>query len=364
VLRQRAGTMSGGQRQRLALAAATLHRPELLLLDEPTSAVDPQSRRDFWESLFGLVQRGTTILVSTHYMDEAERCHRLAILDEGRLVAEGSPRQLMRDIAAAVVEIETDDVPRRAARWLAIPQIRSIAQLGTRLHALLDRDMPDAAATCAAPRGGRRRRRGATRAGEPRGRVRRATGFRHDRPPAGDALSGAVLAAHRCGDGQGGAAARPRPAHLRHDRRHPADADAAVRLRDQLRRARPACRRRRRGRHQPVARIVAALEASGVVEFAAPSAGIPDLQRRMQAGDISVGIHIPRDFERRVLDRTRPAAQLLVDGSEPMVDSVARGLAAVPLPRRDGLYGGPCRCSSCAPSTTPSGAPRCRSCPR
>jgi ABC-2 type transport system ATP-binding protein len=75
-------------RQRLALAAATLHEPELLFLDEPTSAVDPQSRRDFWESLFRLVERGTTILVSTHYMDEAERCHRLAILAEGRLVAE------------------------------------------------------------------------------------------------------------------------------------------------------------------------------------------------------------------------------------------------------------------------------------
>jgi len=145
VMRQRAGTMSGGQRQRLALAAATLHRPELLLLDEPTSAVDPQSRRDFWESLFRLVQQGTTILVSTHYMDEAERCHRLAILDEGRLVAEGSPRQLMRDIAATVVEIETDDVPAARSALAGDPQIRSIAQLGTRLHALLDRDTPDAA---------------------------------------------------------------------------------------------------------------------------------------------------------------------------------------------------------------------------
>src|ERR1700752_2201924 len=86
---QRAGTMSGGQKQRLALAAATLHEPELLLLDEPTSAVDPQSRRDFWESLFRLVARGTTILVSTHYMDEAERCHRIAILNQGHVVAEG-----------------------------------------------------------------------------------------------------------------------------------------------------------------------------------------------------------------------------------------------------------------------------------
>ncbi len=145
LMKQRAGTMSGGQRQRLALAAATLHRPELLLLDEPTSAVDPQSRRDFWESLFRLVSGGTTILVSTHYMDEAERCHRLAILAEGRLVAEGSPRQLMRDIPAAVVEIEAEDTAAARRALSDDPQIRSIAQLGTRLHALLDRDMEDAA---------------------------------------------------------------------------------------------------------------------------------------------------------------------------------------------------------------------------
>ena len=82
---QLAGTMSGGQRQRLALAAAVLHEPPLLLLDEPTSAVDPQSRRDFWAALFELADGGTTILVSTHYMDEAARCTRLAILDQGRL---------------------------------------------------------------------------------------------------------------------------------------------------------------------------------------------------------------------------------------------------------------------------------------
>ena len=86
---------------------------------------------------------------------------------------------------------------------------------------------------------------------------------------------------------------------------------------------------------------LAALQASGVVEFAAPSAGVPELRRRMDAGEISIGIHIPPDFERRALDGSRPAAQLLVDGSEPMVDSVARGLTAVPLPRRDGLYADP-----------------------
>jgi ABC-2 type transport system ATP-binding protein len=90
-----AGTLSGGQKQRLALAASVLHKPDLLLLDEPTSAVDPQSRREFWDSLFDLVDAGTTILVSTHLMDEAERCHRLAILDHGKLVADGSPHELM-----------------------------------------------------------------------------------------------------------------------------------------------------------------------------------------------------------------------------------------------------------------------------
>ncbi|MGD1976487.1 MAG: ABC transporter ATP-binding protein [Gammaproteobacteria bacterium] len=136
--RQRAGTMSGGQRQRLALAAATLHRPELLLLDEPTSAVDPQSRREFWESLFDLVESGTTILVSTHYMDEAERCHQLAILDRGRIATEGAPKALMRDIGAAVIEVSCDR-PRAAHELLRhLEAVRSVTQLGSRLHLLVD----------------------------------------------------------------------------------------------------------------------------------------------------------------------------------------------------------------------------------
>jgi ABC-2 type transport system ATP-binding protein len=138
--KQRAGHLSGGQRQRLALAAATLHEPELLLLDEPTSAVDPQSRRDFWESLFELVDAGATILVSTHYMDEAERCHRLAILERGRVVAEGTPKELTHNINATVLEIEASDL-RGARRVLDTqPFVKSVAQLGIRLHALLDRN--------------------------------------------------------------------------------------------------------------------------------------------------------------------------------------------------------------------------------
>ena len=135
--RRRAGAMSGGQRQRLALAAATIHAPKLLFLDEPTSAVDPQSRRDFWERLFDLIDGGTSILVSTHYMDEAERCHRIAILSAGRVRADGSPQALMDAMGAHVVEVATPD-PRGAKQALtALPEVISAAQLGARLRVLV-----------------------------------------------------------------------------------------------------------------------------------------------------------------------------------------------------------------------------------
>ena len=141
--KQRAGTMSGGQKQRLALAAATLHAPELLLLDEPTSAVDPQSRRDFWERLFQLAEQGATILVSTHYMDEAERCHGLAILAEGRLVAEGSPHDLMNAVDADVYEIEGADGSAAPSLLRELPWVHGVTQLGIRLRVLADRGQAD-----------------------------------------------------------------------------------------------------------------------------------------------------------------------------------------------------------------------------
>ena len=137
---QRAGTLSGGQKQRLALAAATLHEPELLFLDEPTSAVDPENRRAFWESLFDLTAEGTTILVSTHYMDEAERCHALAILDEGRLVAEGPPAELADNIDARVAVVESPQ-PRRVRDVLQDRQfVLSTAQVGNTLRVLTRKD--------------------------------------------------------------------------------------------------------------------------------------------------------------------------------------------------------------------------------
>lgn len=139
----RASDMSGGQRQRVALAAATLHKPEMLFLDEPTSAVDPENRRDFWEKLFDLCEQHTTILVSTHYMDEAERCHQLAILTRGKLMAEGTPQNLMADIGANVVEIASDHLRDLKQKLLALPQVRSAAQQGIRLRVLIEREQND-----------------------------------------------------------------------------------------------------------------------------------------------------------------------------------------------------------------------------
>ena len=141
--RQLAGTMSGGQKQRLALACAVIHEPELLFLDEPTSAVDPESRRDFWEKLFELADAGTTLLVSTHLMDEAERCHRLAILDRGALVADGTPRELATRLQGRTFVVEADD-PRRAHAALAgVPGVLGVAQVGTRLRVLTARTEAD-----------------------------------------------------------------------------------------------------------------------------------------------------------------------------------------------------------------------------
>ena len=137
---QLAGTLSGGQKQRLALAGAIVHKPELLFLDEPTSAVDPESRRDFWEKLFELADDGTTILVSTHYMDEAERCHRLAILDNGNLVADGTPKELTEKLSGRTFLIHADSPRQVKAALDKQPDVLSVAQIGNELRVLMRKD--------------------------------------------------------------------------------------------------------------------------------------------------------------------------------------------------------------------------------
>ena len=133
---QLGGTLSGGQKQRLALAGAILHEPELLLLDEPTSAVDPESRRQFWDHLFALADAGTTLLVSTHFMDEAERCHRLAILNFGRLVADGTPAELTGNLPQRVLRVDSP-LPRKAqAALLPVKGVAGVAQIGNALRVL------------------------------------------------------------------------------------------------------------------------------------------------------------------------------------------------------------------------------------
>ena len=142
---QLAGTLSGGQRQRLALSAVTLHEPDLLFLDEPTSAVDPESRRQFWEFLFEMVEGGTSILVSTHFMDEAERCHGLAILDHGLLVVSGSPTDLKSSLRATIVEIEAEESRLIRDQLVGLEPVIDVTQLGTRLHVLVDQTVANPA---------------------------------------------------------------------------------------------------------------------------------------------------------------------------------------------------------------------------
>lgn len=103
-LAQRAGTLSGGWKQRLALACATAHHPDLVFLDEPTAGVDPAARRTFWETIYELAADGTTVLVTTHYMDEAERCERLAFLSRGHLIGLGTPAEIVQQFNARSVE--------------------------------------------------------------------------------------------------------------------------------------------------------------------------------------------------------------------------------------------------------------------
>ena len=131
---QLAGSLSGGWKQRLALAACMLHQPELLLLDEPTAGVDPKARREFWEELHALAARGISILVSTHYMDEAERCHKLAYIAYGSLMAQGTAAEIIAAQGLTTWAVLGGDLSAVAARLQGEPGVEQIAAFGAALH--------------------------------------------------------------------------------------------------------------------------------------------------------------------------------------------------------------------------------------
>ena len=131
---QLAGTLSGGWKQRLALAATTLHNPKLLLLDEPTAGVDPKARRDFWLAIHQLAADGITVLVSTHYMDEAERCHRLAYLSFGQILTQGTPTEVTAGSGLTTWIVAGDTLMHLAETLQALPGVAQVVPFGGALH--------------------------------------------------------------------------------------------------------------------------------------------------------------------------------------------------------------------------------------
>ncbi len=136
--KRRAGYLSGGMKQKLALACTLIHRPELLLLDEPTTGVDPVARREFWSILYHLLSQGRTILVSTPYMDEAERCSRVAFLSRGRLLRVGTPAELKAAYPYELLEVHARPLEEAAARSREVPGVLDVQTFGEALHLVVE----------------------------------------------------------------------------------------------------------------------------------------------------------------------------------------------------------------------------------
>ena len=132
--RQLAGTLSGGWKQRLALAACLIHEPQLLLLDEPTAGVDPKARRDFWEEIHQLAASGLTVLITTHYMDEASRCHRLAYIAYGTLLAHGTVDEVVKSGGLTTWEVAGENLSALAEKIRGRPGVEQVVAFGTTLH--------------------------------------------------------------------------------------------------------------------------------------------------------------------------------------------------------------------------------------
>jgi ABC-2 type transport system ATP-binding protein len=132
--KQLAGTLSGGWKQRLALAACLIHEPQLLLLDEPTAGVDPKARRDFWDEIHHLAAGGLTVLITTHYMDEAERCHRIGYIAYGNLLAHGTVDEVVKTTDLTTWEVSGPNLPALAEKLRGLPGVEQVVAFGTALH--------------------------------------------------------------------------------------------------------------------------------------------------------------------------------------------------------------------------------------
>ena len=146
---QLAGELSGGWKQRLALAACMIHRPKLLLLDEPTAGVDPKARREFWEEIHELAGQGLTFLIATHYMDEAERCHRLAFIFNGNLLTQGTVDEVVERANLTTWAVTGPDVLKLGERLSENPAVEQAAPFGNALH--VSGDNPEALEKAIAP---------------------------------------------------------------------------------------------------------------------------------------------------------------------------------------------------------------------
>ena len=136
--RELTGELSGGYRQRLAFGCAVLHRPRMVFLDEPTSGVDPVSRRSFWDLIDEFALSGITIMVTTHYMDEAEHCDTLAFIFGGRIIASGTPAEIKRRMPGALLEIRADPIERALDALRSVPDVRDVALFGRAIHVTVE----------------------------------------------------------------------------------------------------------------------------------------------------------------------------------------------------------------------------------
>jgi ABC-2 type transport system ATP-binding protein len=147
------GELALGFKQRLALGCAVLHEPQILFLDEPTSGVDPISRRNFWDLIYEFAGGGTTVFVSTHYMEEAEYCHRLALMNRGKIIALNEPHAMKDAIQEPILEVTADDAPRAVEAIRGMPGVLEVTMFGRAVHVMVEdpehaqRDIPDRLAT-------------------------------------------------------------------------------------------------------------------------------------------------------------------------------------------------------------------------